>query len=263
MKVPKKISWVKLWLGLGSDNNGMSVNFAMNVSHIIQNKGTLVVTDTTHNHRQTDSHTLNQYSDSLGSSFLGKNINTYDCFFCYYKGILDCYLMDSCSLNSKLQFSLIFSFIYGVWGAKIRFVSKKIMGKNIGPGGPPPVLEASFLYSLSEWVLSAFFLVICFNRNHFDLAWVHDISLPLSLENISAAVTQTSWLSCLLGVPSLIIFHNFPLLAVLRMSRKSLFSFLSAFLARGFLTFFYLRSLCWIWKKLKWILSLRSDTLKI
>ena len=41
--------------------------------------------------------------------------------------------MDSCSLNSKLQFSLIFSFIYGVWGAKIRFVSKKIMGKNIGP----------------------------------------------------------------------------------------------------------------------------------
>ena len=91
------------------------------------------MTDTTHNHRQTDSHTLNQYSDSLGSSFLGKNINTYDCFFCCYKGILDCYLMDSCSLNSKLQFSLIFSFIYGVWGAKIRFVSKKIMGKNIGP----------------------------------------------------------------------------------------------------------------------------------
>ena len=41
--------------------------------------------------------------------------------------------MDSCSLNSKLQFSLIFSFIYEVWGAKIRFVSKKIMGKNIGP----------------------------------------------------------------------------------------------------------------------------------
>ena len=91
------------------------------------------MTDTTHNHRQTDSHTLNQYSDSLGSSFLGKNINTYDCFFCCYKGILDCYLMDSCSLNSKLQFNLIFSFIYGVWGAKIRFVLKKIMERNIGP----------------------------------------------------------------------------------------------------------------------------------
>ena len=36
MKVPKKISWVKLWLGLGFDNNGMSINFAMNISHITE-----------------------------------------------------------------------------------------------------------------------------------------------------------------------------------------------------------------------------------
>ena len=32
-----KLSWVKLWLGWGFDNNGMSIDLAMNISNIIQN----------------------------------------------------------------------------------------------------------------------------------------------------------------------------------------------------------------------------------
>ena len=54
-----------------------------------------------------------------------------DCFFCCYEGFLDCYLMNSCSLNSKLQNNLIFPLFMGSGGPKKIFI-EKIMGKNIG-----------------------------------------------------------------------------------------------------------------------------------
>ena len=38
--------------------------------------------------------------------------------------------MDSCSLNSKLQFSLIFSFIYGVWGGQNKICIEKNNGEE-------------------------------------------------------------------------------------------------------------------------------------